>query len=90
MARRVLPAFLLAALVVFAAEAVYESAVVDPDGWLHIKLTSGKEIIPPKSQGQVSFGDAWISPDGRTVGWLVEYPYPDAAQSWRGPSRVGW
>jgi hypothetical protein len=75
----------VAALTLRAADQVYLSAVVDGQGQLHIKLASGKEILPQKSKGQESFGDAWISHDGRTVGWLVMYPYPDTSQAWRGP-----
>jgi hypothetical protein len=76
---------LLSALTLCAADQVYRSALVDDKGQLHIKLTSGKEILPRKSKGQTSFGDAWISPDDRTLGWLEMYPYPDPAQAWRGP-----
>ncbi|HEX3569206.1 MAG TPA: hypothetical protein VHU44_00120 [Acidobacteriaceae bacterium] len=68
-----------------AADQVYRSTVVDDQGQLRIRLASGKEILAPKREGQVSFGDAWISPDSHTVGWLVMYPYPDAEQAWRGP-----
>jgi hypothetical protein len=75
----------VAGLTLCAADQVYRSAVVDDKGQLHIKLASGKEILPPKANGQASFGDTWISPDGRTVGWLVMYPYPDPEQAWRGP-----
>ena len=74
-----------AALTLCAADQVYRSAVVDEQGQLRIRLASGKEILAPKSKRQVSFGDARISPDSRTVGWLVMYPYPDAEQTWRGP-----
>ena len=75
----------VAAFAVCAADQVYRSAVVDDRGQLHIKLASGEEILPPKSKGQESFDDASISPDGRTVGWLEMYPYPDPEQAWRGP-----
>lgn len=85
LARAILPLVLPAALTLSAADLLYRSALVDDKGWLHITLESGKEIIPPKSKGQASFGDAWISQDGRTVGWLVMYPYPEPEQAWRGP-----
>jgi hypothetical protein len=49
---------------------------VDKNGQLHIVLDSGKEILPPKSRDQVSFGQPAISPDRRTVGWLVMYADP--------------
>jgi hypothetical protein len=75
----------IAALTLCAADQVYRSAVNDDQGRLRIKLASGKEILAPKSKGQVSFADAWISADGHTIGWLVMYPYPEAEQAWRGP-----
>ena len=55
----------------------YRSVTVDSTGQLHIVLDLGGEILPPKMRGQVSFGDPAVSPDHRTVGWLVLYPYPD-------------
>ena len=68
--------FLLAALTLGAGGPNYHSVSVDQTGRLHIVLDSGKEILPPKLRGQVSFGDPVISPDRRTVGWLVMYPDP--------------
>src|SRR5438270_7739555 len=59
---------------VLAAE--YRSASVDQRGQLHIVLDNGKEILPPKIRDQSAFGSPSISPDGRTVGWLVMYPDP--------------
>jgi hypothetical protein len=75
----------LAALALCAADPLYRSVVVDDKGQLHIKLASGKEILPRKSKGQTSFGDPGISADGRTVGWLAMYPYPHPEEAWRGP-----
>jgi len=75
----------VAALTLCAADQVYRSAVVDDKGQLRIELASGKEILPGESKGQISFSDASISPDRRTVGWLAMYPYPDPGQEWRGP-----
>ena len=77
--------FAAVVLTLCAADQVYRSTAVDDRGQLHIKLASGKEVLPPKSKGQTSFGDAKISPDGRTVGWLSMYPYPEPEQAWRGP-----
>jgi hypothetical protein len=67
---------LLAALTLCADDPSYRSVSVDQIGRLHIVLDSGKEILPPKLPGQVSFGDPVISGDRRTVGWLVMYPDP--------------
>jgi hypothetical protein len=75
----------IAAFTLCAADPVYRAAVIDDHGQLRIQLASGKEILPPKRKDQVSFGDARVSPDGRTVGWLVMYPYPYPEQAWRGP-----
>lgn len=68
---------LLAALTSASGGPGYRSVSVDSAGRLHIVSDSGKEILPPKMQRQASFGDPAISPDHRTVGWLVMYPYPD-------------
>jgi hypothetical protein len=54
----------------------YRSVSVDSSGRLHVVLDSGREILPPKARYQSAFGDPAISPDHRTVGWLVLYPYP--------------
>ena len=70
-------ALLLAAALPLSLRATeYRSVSVDQSGQLHIVLDSGKEILPPKVRGQVSFGDPVISPDRRTIGWLVMYPDP--------------
>jgi hypothetical protein len=50
-----------------AADQIYSSTRVDQKGRLHIVLESGKEIVRLKAKGQSSFGDAWISQDGRTL-----------------------
>jgi hypothetical protein len=57
------------------SDAVYRSVFVD-QGQLHILLTSGEEILPDKSPGQLSFDSPKISPDAHTVGWLVVGPLP--------------
>lgn len=66
----------LAALSLSARGLEYRSVSVDQDGQLHIVLDSGKEIRPPKSRGQVSFGVPLISLDRRSVGWLAIFPDP--------------
>jgi hypothetical protein len=66
----------LTALTLSADGPSYRSVSVDPAGRLHIVPDSGNEILPPKLPGQVSFGDAAISSDRRSVGWLVMYPDP--------------
>jgi len=67
---------LLAALGLWAGGPGYRSVSVDRTGQLHIVLDSGKEILAPSMRGQVSFSDPVISPDSRTVGWLVMYKDP--------------
>jgi hypothetical protein len=59
-----------------ADDQVYRAVFVDAGGQLHIVLSSGKQILPEKIEGQVSFDSPLISPDGHTVGWLIMYPYP--------------
>jgi hypothetical protein len=66
----------LLAAITLGAGPNYDSVSVDRTGRLHIVLDSGKEILPPKLPGQVSFGNPVISPDRWTVGWLAMYPDP--------------
>jgi hypothetical protein len=80
--RRTIP--LLVALAIAGYAADYRSVSVDESGQLHIVLDSGKQILPPKAQGQVSFADPAISPDRRTAGWLAMYPDPTIADDARG------
>ena len=54
----------------------YRSVLIDGGGQLHIGLSSGGEILPAKLPGQVAFGEALLSQDHKTVGWLAYYPYP--------------
>ena len=75
-ARSTLPILLFAAVAVSAGGQRYRSVSVDAGGQLHIVLDSGKELLPRKARGQVSFGGPMISPDRRTVGWLEMYPDP--------------
>ncbi len=63
------------AISITAATPVYRSVSVDSAGQLHIVLNNGREVLPPKAEGQVAFGKPTISPDRRTVGWLVLYAY---------------
>jgi hypothetical protein len=71
--------FVLVAVLIVASEPTrYRSVSVDSSGRLHVVLDSGREIVPPKASYQSAFGDPAISPDHRTVGWLVLYPYPYA------------
>jgi hypothetical protein len=53
---------------------MYVKAVVDSDGQLRILTEDGREIAPKKEPDQVAFEEAIVSPDGRAVGWLAEYP----------------
>jgi hypothetical protein len=67
---------LLAAITLVAGSPEYRSASVDKSGQLHVILDSGKEVLPKRIAGQVAFGSPLVSPDHRTVGWLVMYPDP--------------
>jgi hypothetical protein len=59
----------------------YRSVWVDEGGQLHLILATGSEVTPRKLPDQVSFLDPKISPDGRTVGWLVTYEDPFSPSS---------
>jgi hypothetical protein len=71
----------IAGVIAASEPAGYRSASVDSHGQLHIVLDSGREIVLQKSKDQAAFGDPAISPDRRTVGWLVLYPYPYSPQT---------
>ena len=51
----------------------YLSVSVAGDGRLPIALDFGKPILLKKAPYQTSFGTPAISPDRRTVAWLVMY-----------------
>jgi len=74
---RFIPAvLLLCALTATSADSSYRSVSIDSSGRLQIELDSGSVIKPARLKGQVAFGNPAISPDHRTVGWFVMYPYP--------------
>jgi hypothetical protein len=52
----------------------YASAKVDEKGQLRIATKSGRTIVPKKLADQVGFDAARVSPDGRAVGWLAQFP----------------
>ena len=56
-----------------ASETYVRADVID--GQLRIVTSRGRTIEPAKDSGQVSFSKPEISPDGRTVGWLAEFPH---------------
>lgn len=56
----------------------YRKASIDQAGQLTITLNSGREVKPAMLHDQVAFKDAQISEDGKTVGWLADYPDPGA------------
>lgn len=80
-------AWILPAIYLLAAAPDYRSATVDQTGQLHIITGSGEEIRPQKIHGQIAFDSPQISPDRRTVGWLVMYPAPtpDGGESTEAP-----
>jgi hypothetical protein len=61
-----------------SSEAVYRSAQIDREGQLHLLLASGRQFVPHRLKGQVSFSHVSISEDGHTAGWLVGYADPGA------------
>lgn len=71
---RRLCAAILFAFTLFAAGPVYRSASIDGNGQLRIGPAFGKEIVPRRLPTQTAFSDPRIAPNGRAVGWLVEYP----------------
>jgi hypothetical protein len=79
--RRLLLVVLVALIDLLAGDPRYRSVSVGGGGQLHIVPDPGKEILPGRGPGQVSFGQPVISPDRRTVGWLAMYPDPSAADN---------
>jgi hypothetical protein len=68
----------------YAESPQYRSVSIDEKGQLHILLSSGRQILPQKLADQVSFSDPRLSRDHRTVGWLADYPNPDASYPYSG------
>jgi hypothetical protein len=61
---------------VFAAkETVVTKAYADNKGIVHIVTADGRErtIHPKKWQARGGFHEIKVAPDGKTVGWLVDY-----------------
>jgi hypothetical protein len=56
----------------------YKAVTIDGKGQLVIELALGGKVKPPKLPNQIAFEDPRISPDGETVGWLADYPFPGA------------
>lgn len=63
----------LASVSVLAGAEIYVQATIDKTGQLRIVTKDGREILPKKRKGQVSFDEVQISPDGQTVGWVELY-----------------
>ena len=63
-----------------AQSQTYQSVQLDSAGQLSITLSSGTILSPPKLQDQLSFSQALISGDDRTVAWLANYADPSAPQ----------
>jgi len=55
-------------------EEIYASAAIDDQGQLRIVTKDGREILPKKEDKQVGFIRPRVSDDGRSVGWLAEFP----------------
>jgi hypothetical protein len=55
-------------------EKIYASAAIDDQGRLRIVTKGGREILPEREDGQVGFRRPRVSDDGRSVGWLAEFP----------------
>jgi hypothetical protein len=82
-------ASLFAAVALIAGESLYRFASVDATGQLHVVLESGREILPRKLSGQVSFCAPLVSPDHRTVAWLAMYPDASPAANYARESIPG-
>jgi hypothetical protein len=54
----------------------YASAKIDANGRLYLVTSTGIEVHAPKLKGQTHFEQVEIAEEGRTVGWLADYPNP--------------
>jgi hypothetical protein len=52
----------------------YVSVTIDAQGQLTIRTKEGRHISPAREKDQVGFSSARMSPDGRAVGWLADFP----------------
>jgi hypothetical protein len=68
---------LLPSAVVCQERALSVSAT--PEGLARIALPSGGIVTVPKERGQVGINEGRTAPDGRTVGWMVQYSAGDVA-----------
>ena len=80
--------FAMPSIHAYAENSQYRSVSIDEKGQLHILLSSGRQILPPKLTDQVAFSDPLLSQDHRTVGWLADYsgdsyPYSGALVLYR-------
>jgi hypothetical protein len=80
--RSILFVCLLLLVAAYAADPRYRSAKIDTRGRLRIELESGSVVNAPMLKYQVGFDAPAISPDRRTVGWLVDY---DPPERWMNP-----
>jgi hypothetical protein len=78
--RSILSLPLLVLVTAGAAGPRYRSVKVE-DGRLRIELESGSVLNGPMLKGQVGVGAPAISPDRRTLGWVVLYPYPSPPEA---------
>jgi hypothetical protein len=68
---------------------------VGPDGTAQIALAGGKKMTVPKERAQVGISEPQTAPDGRTMGWLVDYddgvgyPVPGMLVVWRASKVIG-
>ncbi len=56
------------------AKATIQRAYVDTHGQVHVVYGDGQDIFVPPEKKQVSSEALQVTPDGETVGWLVEEP----------------
>jgi hypothetical protein len=54
----------------------FVAAKIDSNGRLHLVTDAGSEVLAPKLKWQTRFEQVAIAEDGRTVGWLADYPDP--------------
>jgi len=64
--------------VAWAQKAKVTRAYADENGAMHVIYDDGREKIIHKQRDTMGVGDVKIARDGQTVGWIVDWPNPDA------------
>lgn len=79
--RRQMVPLLIALTPLVAVAGEFTSITPSPDtlgmkSQLTITTSGGRHFQAPQGRGQIGYINSYVSPDGKYVGWLAEYPLP--------------